>query len=55
MQLLESLWREERRLIREWEVAALRENRPRMASIRQEYHATFDRLKALCREMKIIR
>lgn len=51
---LKVLWREERRLNREWELAARREDWTEAARIRTEYNRNFDKLLALCRELRIV-
>lgn len=51
---LKALWQEERRLNREWELAAWREDRNEAAEIRTSYNRMFSELVLLCRLSKII-
>lgn len=51
---LKVLWREERRLNQEWELAAWREDWTEAAEIRKKYNIIFYELITVCRLMKII-
>lgn len=48
------LWIEERRLNREWEVVAGREDWTEAAKIRMAYNRMFSELVSLCRRLDII-
>lgn len=51
---LRELWTEERRLNREWEIAAWREDWTEAARIRTEYNIMFQELISLCKLLGII-